>query len=329
MRRFGSGAVALILSLLVPVAAQANPDVFTFALPRTVWVISPVSDQLQSTGTGVVVSTRDRWVLTVYHVTKDRPDVWVMFPRQDDAGELITSPAFYKERLGRLAIRGRVIATDAAHDLALIQLEHLPAGMDALPLAETSPRIGEALHLIGNSGAGGQTMWRYGPGKVRSVFDRTWTAEGMAFQSRVIENQIPGNAGDSGGPVINDRGELVGIHHGETRGQNGLAYAIDVREIRRFLARHWSVVGGTWVCRLDDGTIREKRFFVGGGFRYTQYGPDGAITRQTDGSFTYMDGTVRLYLNQQSWDQAQITWASADRITATRQNGYRTTWVRQ
>ena len=104
-----------------------------------------------------------------------------------------------------------------------------------MKLAEKSPRIGEELHLIGNSGAGNETMWRYGSGKVRSVFDWAWKSGEMEFHARVIENYIPGNPGDSGGPVVNDRGELVGIHHGGAEGRNGLAYAIDVSEIRKFV----------------------------------------------------------------------------------------------
>src|SRR5207247_501255 len=129
-------------------------------------------------------------------------------------------------------------------------------------LAEASPRVGEGLHLIGNSGALGETMWRYGSGKVRSVYESSWQdPSGRAYRSWVIENQIPSNPGDSGGPVINDRGELAGILHGSDPAHKGLDCAIDIREIRRFVVGRWSLVGGDWYCRLADGSVRVMRHY--------------------------------------------------------------------
>jgi S1-C subfamily serine protease len=328
MSRFPSGALALILTLALPAVTRANPDVFAFALPSTAWVISPVTDRQQAVGTGVVVSLDDRWVLTAYHVTGDRQGVVVVFPCADAQGDLITSPRYYQQNLARLGIRGRVVATDPAHDLALIQLERLPNGVRALPLAQVSPRVGEALHLIGNSGFGGETMWRYGMGKVRSVYERTWRSGELAFRSRVIENQIPGNAGDSGGPVINDRGELVGLHHGQTEGKNGLFYAIDIRPIRRFLAGRSPLVGGTWVCRFLDGTCRLKRYHTDGSFQFTEYDAAGRLAVTRKGEFVFVNGEVRLSYDSGPGHAAPIVWTSRDQITAGHK-GALTTWHRR
>src|SRR5262249_45953122 len=93
MKRILSSAVTLILTLAVPGAAEANPDIFEHALRKTAWVLSPVSSQQQSIGTGVVVSVHNRWVLTAYHVTEERQGAFVVFPQADFQGQLITSPA--------------------------------------------------------------------------------------------------------------------------------------------------------------------------------------------------------------------------------------------
>jgi S1-C subfamily serine protease len=253
-KQIGTCFFFLVLGLGQPAPAWANPNVYQAALPGTALVVSPTAEGQVEIGSGILVSTRFKWVLTVYHVVGDRQDAWVVFPRYDGRGAPVTDPKFYWSDLGRLAIPGKVIATAPRSDLAIIQLESVPAGVHGIPIAAHSPRPGEAVHLLGNSGVDEEVLWRYGKGEVRGVFTRSWTtADGLKIHCRVIENQIPGNPGDSGGPVVNDRGYLVGLMQGGIPGKNGLAYAIDVREIQALLEkapRPWAVRPAGNVPRL-------------------------------------------------------------------------------
>jgi S1-C subfamily serine protease len=226
----------MILTLTGSGAVQANPDIFERTLSATAFVLVPGPGGQTSIGTGVLVSSESKRILTAYHVVGNRDKVLVIFPHRDSKGNLLTDPRYYQKNVQKLGIVGKVIAIDPSHDLALIEVNQLPSTVQAVVLAKDSPRIGEDLHTIGSSGADDETMWRYGPGKVRSVFAMNWQVKGMQFNSRVIENQIPSNPGDSGGPVVNNEGKLVGIIHGSRVDRVGLAYAIDIREIQTFLS---------------------------------------------------------------------------------------------
>src|SRR5437763_14108779 len=81
------------------------------------------------------------------------------------------------------AFPARAIAGDQRQDLALLQLESVPEGVAALPLAPRSARPGEVVHSIGNAGLGegmeDGTLWWYTSGTVRQVYRRkVKTAEG-------------------------------------------------------------------------------------------------------------------------------------------------------
>jgi S1-C subfamily serine protease len=226
---------ALAVCGVVPTSVRANPEIYEATVNKTVLVISPTQKSV-SLGTGVVVNIENRLVLTASHVVEKREKALICFPRKDNDGELISDPQYYKKNLNQLAIEGKVIATDYSHDLALIQLATLPSGTEAVSLAEHKIRIGEDLHMIGNSGCkANEPLWRNAHGEVRSVYDRTWICEGKRYHSWVIECQIPINHGDSGGPVLNDAGELVGIVHGRNEEEVLVEYLIEVRAIRAFL----------------------------------------------------------------------------------------------
>ncbi len=63
----------------------------------------------------------------------------------------------------------------------------------------------------------------------------------------VIETQAPTNPGDSGGPVIDERGQLAGVVCGYSPGHRLVSLNIDVREVRSFLQYHFRALGVPWV----------------------------------------------------------------------------------
>lgn len=201
-------------------------------------------------GSGVLVHGGRRLVVTNYHVVQTAPQVVVFFPARDPNGDLITDPKHYvtnAEKLGRLA---KVIARDTARDLAVLELEKMPDQVVGLPLADQPAATGAAVYSIGASGVGGGAggaFWRFSSGTVRGRHRETFRVSGgQQISAMILETQKPVNPGDSGGPTVNDRGELVGVVASFDRGQNLVMQDIDVTEVRAFLEKTAKDGGWAW-----------------------------------------------------------------------------------
>jgi S1-C subfamily serine protease len=213
--------------------------VFERTLRSTALVLSPIDKDKMSFGTGALVSVDKRLLVTNFHVVEKRSQVLVFFPVFRN-GEAINDPLHYRRNADRLGIPGKVIHTDARQDLAVIQLEKLPEGVRALPLARQAPRPGETIHAVGNSGLKDGTLWRYSKGEVRQVYrhkGKTVNEAGLELEIdvRVVESQIPTNKGDSGGPVVNDRAELVAITQSIAANEQLITLGIEVGVVRQML----------------------------------------------------------------------------------------------
>ncbi|WP_146575457.1 trypsin-like serine protease, partial [Botrimarina hoheduenensis] len=62
--------------------------------------------------------------------------------------------------------------------------------------------------------------------------------DGQQVQARVLQTTSPINPGDSGGPIVNNNGELVGINSSGNTKARLVSYAIDIREVRAFLTAY-------------------------------------------------------------------------------------------
>ena len=215
-----------------PVAKLSNPEVYKRLLKSTVCVVQTPEEGNWYLGSGWVVDRERRLVVTNHHVVKLRDVVLIHFPAYRD-GQLIAERKFYLDNVTK-AVRGRVLDSDAQRDLAVIQLDSLPDEIIALPLTSESPRQGEAVHLVGNPSASG-AFWVFTTGAVRQVYHRVIRYSDQTVEARIIESQAPTNPGDSGGPVVNDRGELVGTNTGHSREGQLITWYIDVSEVRSFV----------------------------------------------------------------------------------------------
>ncbi len=131
---------------------------------------------------------------------------------------------------------GKVVHRDVKRDLALVQLDKLPANARAMTLASKSVRPGETVHSIGNSGFNNGILWRYTRGEARIVAPYKIKLSSGLLDAFVIETQSPINQGDSGGPLVNDRGDLVGVVSAFQSSDRLITWNVDVREVRTFLA---------------------------------------------------------------------------------------------
>jgi hypothetical protein len=204
-----------------------------------VWIVCKATDGF-STGTGVVIDRERRLVLTNFHVVGDNRTAAVFFPVREE-GRLVADRQHYldrKEKLGRIS---KVVSIDRKRDLALIQLPALPDDVVAIEMVPESVGPGDTVHSIGNPVSSG-ALWVYTSGTVRAVYRKQFRTESAAHDFTVIETQSPINPGDSGGPVVNGEGKLVGISQAMDKSARLISYCVDRSEVVAFLREDWKPV---------------------------------------------------------------------------------------
>lgn len=189
-------------------------------------------------GTGFVVDEAGRLVVTNDHVVGGERQVAVVFPLYDNGGELVTDSRPYQRAIREVASRGDVVARDPARDLALIRVDKLGDRTTAARLAAKPAPTGASVFSVGGSGADDNLLWRLTKGTVRGRAQRQVPTDAGVFDCTVLETDAPVNAGDSGGPVMNDRGELVAVVSHFVVGQRQVSGNIDLEELRDFIRRN-------------------------------------------------------------------------------------------
>jgi S1-C subfamily serine protease len=234
-----------VSGLLAPAVAQAASE----PMPRALYARTVRSAALiigsEYWGSGFLVDRERRLVITNWHVVRKGDTVDVVFPAYED-GELITDSNYYVKNSRALAYLGKVLCRRPHHDLALIQLQKVPAGVTALKLAAHGPRVGDHLYRLGTAAAQGPA-WKAIPGKVRefltevhgSMPDKTVNP----VKGRIIETDCGGRYGDSGSAVVNAQGELVGVHFAGSRSTSD---AISVQEVRASLEEGKDIPGALY-----------------------------------------------------------------------------------
>ncbi len=167
----------------------------------------------QSTGTGVIVSS-DGEILTNAHVVDGATEIRVRL-----AGE--TEPR-----------EARLLASDRGNDLALLRMSG--DGFDAAVFADPgSVRIGDEVVAIGFAlGLDGDPSVTLG---IVSALDRTIGTDASTYLDGLIQTDAAISSGNSGGPLVNARGEVVGINTAVARdtataAATNVGFAISARE---------------------------------------------------------------------------------------------------
>jgi S1-C subfamily serine protease len=167
----------------------------------------------QSVGTGVIVSS-DGEILTNAHVVEGATEIRVRL-----AGE--TEPR-----------EARLLAADAGNDLALLRMSG--DDFDAAVFADpSSVRLGDEVVAIGFAlGLDGDPSVTLG---IVSALDRTIGTDGT-YLDGLIQTDAAISSGNSGGPLVNARGEVVGINTAVARdtttsAATNVGFAIGVGEV--------------------------------------------------------------------------------------------------
>lgn len=161
----------------------------------------------QAFGSGLLVSS-DGLILTNAHVVK---------------GQDVVDVVLHDGR----KFRGKVIERGADEiDVALVQVE--ARGTPTLPLASKSDlRVGNWVAAVGH-GRGG--IWTFNVGMVSNIYPD-------GHERPVFQTQIPLNPGNSGGPIVDRHGRVVGIVTAGIEGANSINFGIDIDVARKALTR--------------------------------------------------------------------------------------------
>ena len=160
-------------------------------------------------GSGFVIE-RDGEILTNYHVIQNAERILVKFSD------------------GR-TLQAHVVGIDPETDIALIKVE--ATGLPVAPLGNSAAlRVGEWVCAIGNPLAYEHTVT---VGVVsylgRKLFDTSL--------DNYIQTDAAINFGNSGGPLINDRGEVVGINSAISQKASNIGFAVPINEATAVLSQ--------------------------------------------------------------------------------------------
>jgi putative serine protease PepD len=177
--------------------------------------IKAVTSQGADSGTGIVLNDKGL-ILTNDHVIS--------------GASSLTVAAKGSSSLARTAT---LVGEEANEDLALIKVDPSGLGLKPLTLASSkSVQVGDAVYAIGNPYGLDETLTR----GIVSALGRSISAPNGAKIAGAIQTDAALNPGNSGGPLLDDQGQVIGVNSqiaseaasvsGSQPGSTGVGFAV-------------------------------------------------------------------------------------------------------
>jgi putative serine protease PepD len=175
------------------------------------------AQESRSSGSGFVIDKSGR-IVTNYHVVQDAENVQVSFSGEDN-------------------VDARVIGVDPSTDIAVLQIEAQARALVTLPLGDSDTvRVGDAVVAIGNPFG----LERSVTAGIVSALQREITAPNGFAIDEVIQTDAAINRGNSGGPLLNANGQVIGVNaqiETETGGNVGVGFAIPINTVKEVVSQ--------------------------------------------------------------------------------------------
>ena len=182
-------------------------------------IFSLNSEKTLSLGSGIIVSDNG-YILTNEHVSGGK------------YSKCYVSISETKEEYP-----GTVIWADSDIDLAIIKIERL--GLQAIKLGDSDKiSIGNQVYAIGNPI--GLEFERTVTAGIISAVDRTIKLtedENYSYMEDLIQTDAGINSGNSGGPLINQKGEVIGINSVKIEDATSIGFAIPINNVKPIIER--------------------------------------------------------------------------------------------
>ena len=195
-------------SINVRIYRQVSPAVANILTKETQYDFFMDPIPVEGAGSGFVIDPRG-YILTNYHVVEGAQSIEVVL------GDQSRYPAKY-------------IGADQRNDVALVKIEPKSKQLVALKLGDSSViQVGQKVLAIGNP-FGFQSTLTTG---VVSALGRTVQTSQTTFIDEAIQTDAAINRGNSGGPLINSHGEVIGINsaiYTPTGTTAGIGFAIPI-----------------------------------------------------------------------------------------------------
>jgi S1-C subfamily serine protease len=179
----------------------------------------PQVPEAPALGSGFVVDKAGH-IVTNFHVIEDGDEIRVSFSNRDTVG-------------------AELVGTDPSTDLAVLRVDAEASALTPLPLGDSDDvRVGDPVVAIGNPFG----LDRTATAGIVSALQRLITAPNDFAIDHVIQTDAPINRGNSGGPLLNAKGEVVGVNTqietgGGSTGNVGIGFAVPSNTVEDVVAQ--------------------------------------------------------------------------------------------
>jgi putative serine protease PepD len=207
---------------------------------KGVVAIKAVTAEGEDEGTGIVLNEKGL-ILTNDHVIKGATSITV-----DASGS------------SKVTRTASIVGEEANQDLALIQVDPSGLGLQALTMVgSSSVQVGDAVYAIGNPYGLEETLTR----GIVSALGREISAPDGAKITGAIQTDTPLNPGNSGGPLLNEEGDVIGVNSqiasdastagGAQPGNTGVGFAISSNTVAEAVKKIESGDGVTYASAVN------------------------------------------------------------------------------
>ena len=171
---------------VVRVNATVNSTSFA---PRVPPDQRPTTPQSSALGSGFVIDKAGH-IVTNYHVVEGADEVTVSFSNRD-------------------TVKAEIVGSDPSTDLAVLRVGASASALTPLPLGNSDKvAVGDPVVAIGNPFGLDRTV----TSGIVSAVQRLITAPNRFTIDHVIQTDAAINHGNSGGPLLNGRGQVIGVN---------------------------------------------------------------------------------------------------------------------